>query len=257
MFRRRPAEYLGPRSAADVVGVRAVEKAFVAGATGYTGRQVVKVLRERGIETVAHVRPGSRALEATRPVFEALGATIDTTPWDREPLVASLQRIQPTLVFALLGTTRKRAKQEAGIGAREAYEKIDYGLTALLLEAVREAGVHPRFVYLSSLGVSETSSNPYLAVRGRFERELGESGVPFTIVRPSFITGDREEPRPGEKLAASITDAALSALGALGASRFSARYRSVDARTLAEALVSASLDPSKAGATLSMDDFRA
>ena len=37
--------------------------AFVAGSTGYTGRALVQALRRQDIATVAHVRPGSRALE--------------------------------------------------------------------------------------------------------------------------------------------------------------------------------------------------
>ena len=32
---------------------------FVVGATGYTGREVVRLLREKRIPTVAHVRPDS------------------------------------------------------------------------------------------------------------------------------------------------------------------------------------------------------
>lgn len=233
-----------------------MEKAFVAGATGYTGREVIRALRARNIETYAHVRPGSKALKAAGPDFEALGALVDTTPWEADAMVEAMGRIQPTLVFALLGTTRKRAKAEAGLGAKEAYEKIDYGLTALLLDAVRKSGARPRFVYLSSLGVSDDAKSPYFAVRACFERELRESGLPFTIVRPSFIAGDREEPRPAERIGAQIADAALTTLGALGAKRFSARYRSVTGHALAQALVSVALDPQQEGATLHMDDLR-
>lgn len=233
-----------------------MKTAFVAGATGYTGREVVRALRERGVETHAHIRPGSQAEATARPAFEAQGALVDTTPWEAREMTATMRRLQPGCVFALLGTTKKRAKAESGLSPAEAYEKIDYGLSALLLQAVREAGIRPRFVYLSSLGVSDDAKLPYTAVRARFERELRESGLPFTIVRPSFITGDREEPRPGEAIAAHIADAALSIVGALGASRLRDRYRSVNAHDLADALVTAALDPEREGATLSMDDLR-
>ena len=50
----------------DKVGDRAgttASPAFVAGATGFTGREVVRLLVERGVPAVAHVRPDSPRLE--------------------------------------------------------------------------------------------------------------------------------------------------------------------------------------------------
>ena len=43
-----------------------MEIAFVAGATGYTGREVVRLLAERGVRTLAHVRPDSSSSAAGR-----------------------------------------------------------------------------------------------------------------------------------------------------------------------------------------------
>lgn len=205
---------------------------------------------------IAHVRPGSKALAKLGPFFEELSASVDSTPWELDALTETLRRLRPTLVFALLGTTRKRAKAEDGISAKEAYERIDYGLSAMLLRAVLDAGIRPRFVYLSSLGVKEGATSPYFAVRARFERELRESGLPFTIVQPSFITGERDEPRPAERIGAQVADAGLTLLGALGAKRLSARLRSIDARGLGEILVQAALSPQHEGKTLRLDDFR-
>ena len=64
----------------------------VAGATGLTGREVVAQLRQRGVPTVAHVRPDSPRLDEWRARFEALGATVDTTPWAPDPLTRRLRR---------------------------------------------------------------------------------------------------------------------------------------------------------------------
>src|SRR5688572_30132997 len=85
-------------------------QAFVAGATGYTGRHVVKALRQREVAVVAHVRPDSPQLENWRTRFAALKATVSTTPWQPETLGETVRRVQPTYVFALLGTTRARAR---------------------------------------------------------------------------------------------------------------------------------------------------
>lgn len=221
--------------------------AFVAGATGYTGREVVRQLVGKGIHTVAHVRPDSPSLDRWRQTFHELGAEVDTTAWDELPLAERLGEIAPRLVFCLIGTTRRRGREATRDGKEETYDSVDYGLTALLSRAAARARGERRFVYLSSLGASPLSANPYLRARGRAERAVMDSGLPWTLVRPSFITGpDREEPRPLERLAAGVADAALGVAGRLGARRVAERYHSIDASHLAEVLIRLGCDPQAA-----------
>ncbi|MBM3728653.1 MAG: NAD-dependent epimerase/dehydratase family protein [Acidobacteria bacterium] len=214
--------------------------AFVAGATGYTGREVVRLLREQGVRTVAHVRPGNAREEEWRG---RLGS-IDVIPWERGGLVQALRVLDPGyVVFSLLGTTRARGRAAAARGDVETYETVDYGLTVMLLEAAREAGGCGRFVYLSAAGVSGTTSNEYLRVRWRVEEAIRASGVSYTIARPSFITGaDRDEKRTGEQWGARVSDAALAAAGWLGMGRMRERYRSTTNTVLAAALVRGAWD---------------
>lgn len=216
--------------------------AFVAGATGYVGREVVAELRHRDLETVAHVRPESSRTGEWRQRFEALGARVDLTPWEPASMTATLAAAAPTHVFALLGTTRKRARAEAVDG--DPYQAIDYGLTALLLEAARAVEPPPRFIYLSSAGVGPSARSAYLQARWRLEQELTASGLPHVIARPSFITGpDRDDSRPGERAAAAVADRALAVAGLLGAERLRDRYRSTTNTVLARALIRLALDP--------------
>jgi nucleoside-diphosphate-sugar epimerase len=224
-----------------------VETAFVAGATGYTGREVVRLLRERGVRAVAHVRPDSPRREEWARRFAGLGAEVDGTPWDRAALTARLAALRPDAVFALLGTTRARGREAARRGAVETYETVDYGLTRLLLDAAVASGARPRFVYLSSAGVGDGTSNAYLAVRARLERELRASGLPFTIARPAFVTGaDREEPRPLERAAAVAADGVLDLAARFGAPGLRARWRSMTGAELGAALVRLAFDPAAA-----------
>ena len=235
--------------------------AFVAGATGYVGRALVRVLTARGTRVVAHVRPDSPQLDAWRTRFAAMGATVDATPWDEHAMAATLAALRPTVVYALLGTTRKRTRAAAARGAADGYEHVDYGLTALLLRATqhaaRDTGTAPRFVYLSAVGADAASRNPYLAVRGRLEAELRASGLPWTVARPSFITGpDRDESRPAERIGAAVVDAALAIPGWLGARRLRDRWRSTTADELARALARLAADPRAAGAVVEGDRLR-
>ncbi len=232
------------------------ERAFVAGATGYTGQAVVAALLERGVETHAHVRPDSKSLDRWRERFEALGATVDNTAWEAEAMAKTLADLQPTAVFSLLGTTRKRAAGE-GMGAEEAYETIDYGLSVLLLEACTKAAPQARFVYLSSLGVRDDTRNPYLSARARVERKLRDGTQPHTIARPSFITGpDRAEDRPAERMGAAVGDALLTAVGWFGGKGIRDRYSSMNAATLGAGLVRAAFDPAAENAVLETEALR-
>jgi len=221
--------------------------AFVAGATGYTGREVVRLLVKRGARVVAHVRSDSPQLAEWRQRFSAMGAETDATPWEPAAMRGALGRVDPSHLFALLGTTRKRERALGRDGAA-GYEAVDYGLTSLLVQAAKDAGIHPRVVYLSAAGVGPGSRNAYIAVRWRMEQELRASGLPFVIARPSFVTGaDREERRPTERVLAAMADRLLAVPAALGGREFADRWRSLTATELATALVKLAFDPAAEG----------
>ncbi|HET6585584.1 MAG TPA: NAD(P)H-binding protein [Nannocystaceae bacterium] len=230
--------------------------AFVAGATGYTGREVVAALRERGVRTIAHVRSDSQRVAEFRARFTALGAELDTTAWEPDAITETFRRLRPTHVFALLGTTRSRARNE-GMSAQQAYARVDYGLTKWLMDAALAVGNSPRFVYLSAAGVDPESKNDYVAARARTEQSLRNSGLSYTIARPSFITGpDREEERPFERIGSVVVDGVLALAGVLGARKLRDRYRSTTAATLARALVRVAFDPAWATKVAQSEDLR-
>jgi len=231
--------------------------AFIAGATGYTGRHVAERLAREGVRAVAHVRADSPALGAWTARFAAAGAEVDLTPWT-DAMARTMARLRPDFVFALLGTTRARAaRDERATGEAAGYEAIDYGLTALLLRAARAAGVRPRFVYLSCMGASESSRNPYLAVRGRFERELRESGLPYLIVRPVFISGsDRDQRRLVERAGSIATDALLRVLALAGGAALRDRWATLSGGTLAAGMVRLALAEPEGRAFADAADIR-
>ena len=233
-------------------------RAFIAGATGYVGREVVAALRARGVPTWAHVRPDSSRLPEWRTRFEALGATVDSTAWTDAAMTERLRTLAPTHVFALLGTTRARAAAAARAGAPTAdYEAVDYGLTALLLRAASAVSPPPRFVYLSSAGVREGTRNPYLAARARLERELRAAPVHYIVARPAFISGDdREESRPAERWGARVGDVLLGVVSALGGQAVAARWRSITGASLARGLVALALDPAAVNLEVYADRLR-
>jgi uncharacterized protein YbjT (DUF2867 family) len=236
-----------------------VQIAFVAGATGYTGREVVRELTARGVRTVAHVRPDSPRTAEWRERFEAAGAAVDTSLWGDAEMTQTLSALQPTHVFSLLGTTRARRRESSpkGRARAESYEAVDFGLTAILIRAAVASGSKPRFVYLSSLGVREHTTNPYLVARWRAESLLRASGLPFTIARPSFITGPgRDESRPLERVSAVVVNALAAVAALVGARRFAGSVRSLTGPELAAGLVRHAFDSVAENTVVGAEELR-
>ena len=172
---------------------------------------------------------------------------------------ARMTALAPDAVFALLGTTRARARRESSQGvdpATNSYEAVDYGLNRMLLDAAVDCGSAPRFVYLSAMGAAQ-GRGAYMAVRRRLEGEVRASGLACTLVRPGFITGDdREESRPAERMAATLSDGVLGMLSRLGASGPARRWGSLSSSQLAAAIVRAVDSPSGQTDVLETTDLR-
>lgn len=227
---------------------------FVAGATGFTGKALVAALVQGGHTAVAHVRPDSRDLAHWQQHFGGVGAQVDTTPWQLEALAEALRSRAVTHVFCCVGTTRARMKAQGA--PQNSYEAVDYGLPKMLAEAAAKAGCVTRYVYLSSLGAGPGAKGAYLQWRWRAEEAVRAAGVPYTLARPSFITGQRDEERTSEAVAAKIADGLLGALGALGATTVRDRYRSTSDARLAGALLRIGLDPAFANQVALSDELQ-
>jgi len=209
--------------------------AYVLGATGFVGREVVRQLCVRGEKVTAHVRPDSKSLDDWRNKLGELGAAVDTTAWDVPAMAARIRELAPAQIYILIGTTRSKAKADSVDG--DIYEKIDLGLTKIAVEAARASETKPRIVYLSGIGASADARGAYMRARGKAEDAVKGSGLPWVIARPAIITGDRDESRIGERSAAVIGDGLLAVAGVLGGKRLRDRYRSTTPDILASALI--------------------
>ena len=222
-------------------------RCFVAGATGFTGRAVVQQLCAAGEVVAAHIRPGSSSLERYAPVFEAQGAEVDTTPWSLPELSARLQAFAPTHVFCLIGTTKARMRaleRQGGQAAAAGYDAVDFGLTAMLVQASEAVEVRPRFIYLSAMGVSPRALNAYMAARWRAEEAVRHSALPFTIIRPGLITGpNREDDRPAERLTGALMGGVFGAARKVGLGRLADQYAPTDDAELAAGIIHHALNP--------------
>src|ERR1700733_5428722 len=159
--------------------------AFVLGATGFVGREVVRQLGARKTPTVAHIRPDSMRISDWRQKFAKFGATIDTSEWQVGAMAKALDKAAATELYILIGTTRHRAKTEHLDG--DIYEHIDYGLTKIAVEDEKESPAKPRVVYLSGLGADAKARGAYMRARGKAEDAVRGSGLPWVVARPALI----------------------------------------------------------------------
>lgn len=180
----------------------------VAGSTGAVGKTLVQVADARGIPVVPLVRARHQgAGGATHP--RALIVNYE----DVESVTRGLRGGQT--VLQLIGTMRKR------FNTGDTYETSDIGTTRTLVEASRRAGID-HFVLLSSVGAGKPFG-AYLKAKARAEQLVLDSGLPFTILRPSAFMG------AGHQIP-SVFDWATRKLGAR-------RYQPIKVEDLVDALL--------------------
>lgn len=155
-------------------------KAFVVGATGQTGRRIVKELVKRNIPVRALVRN----LETAREIL----------PPEAELVVGDV--LKPESLAAAIGDSTVLL---SATGAAPSFDptgpyKVDYEGTKNLVDLAKTKGIE-HFVMVSSLCVSQLFHplNLFwliLVWKKRAEKYLQSSGLTYTIVRPGGLKNE-------------------------------------------------------------------
>ncbi len=161
-------------------------KAFVAGATGETGRRIVNQLVDRGVPVRALVRDITLAQPKLPQEVELVAGDLS------DP--GALTRAMTDCTVLLSAT-----------GARPSFDpsgpyQVDYQGTKHLVDAARTAGIE-HVVMVSSLCVSKFLHPLNLFWLVLYWKKLGEqylqaSGLTYTIVRPGGLKNDDQDSRP-------------------------------------------------------------
>ncbi|MBX3190549.1 MAG: NAD(P)H-binding protein [Labilithrix sp.] len=197
--------------------------ALVVGATGLVGGHVVDQLLARDDRRVAvlvrrSLGKKSARLEEHVTDFDALVESAE--------LDASVGEVDD--VFVCLGTTIKIA------GSQERFRRVDHDYVVASARAARAAGAK-RLALVSSVGADAGASTFYLRVKGETERDVRDLGFETLILaRPSFLVGEREQERFGERAGIAVASAfGWAMIGGLG------KYRPIEARRVAAAMIRA------------------
>jgi uncharacterized protein YbjT (DUF2867 family) len=215
---------------------------FVAGATGATGRVFLPLATAAGHDVVFHVRPQSADRSPVAKDQRARVFDLGDVDARREALLGR------EVAISFVGTMRKRF--EAG----DTYEASDIGSTRQLVDGAKAADV-PRFVLLSSFGAGSVGA--YLQMKGRCEAIVKESGLRWTILRPSSLVTPEGAPEGthGARHAPPGAGAVFRAMRALpGLAGFADDVRPIPLDVLSRAILRVLVEP-RDGATLEGRDL--
>lgn len=164
--------------------------ALVLGATGLIGGECVR--QALGSEIYSEVIVfGRRKLSlAHSRLTQVVGPLSDSHKL--------LKECKATDVYCCLGTTIKKAK------TKSAFKTIDYQYPVEIAEIMRKNGAE-HFCVVSAAGANPHSHFFYNKVKGELEKSLESLDYPYlTIMRPSLLTGERDEYRLGESIGAAV-----------------------------------------------------
>ena len=205
-------------------------KVFVTGGTGFVGTEMVRQLLSAGHVVRCLVRPGS---EGKLPIREGIEVRLgDAT--DPASLQGTLEGCDA--LIHLVGIIREFPSR--GV----TFERLHEQATGNLVAAAREQGVG-RYLQMSANGTREDAPSPYHRSKWQAEEVVRNSGLAWTIFRPSIIFG------PGDQFVSTLAEMIrkLPVVPVIGDGRY--RMAPVAVRDVAAGFVGALGRPETVGQT--------
>lgn len=151
----------------------------VAGGTGFVGGAIARELRRRGDRVIVLSSRGESARGSLPDDIVIRQGDVR----DPSTLGAALAGAQ-ALVIALAFSNSPMENPRRG----QTFMEVDAAGTEHLVAAAREAGIE-RIVYLSGAGAAPDAKRHWFRAKWRAEEAVSGSGIPHTIIRPTWIYG--------------------------------------------------------------------
>ncbi|PKB65721.1 MAG: hypothetical protein BZY82_07435 [SAR202 cluster bacterium Io17-Chloro-G3] len=151
---------------------------LVTGATGFVGRRVVSALVARGLKVraMAH-HPGLEHLFDSTLVETCYGDV--TNPTSLRPAMEGISSVIHLVAII----------KEVGVST---FETVNYQGSKNIVDATKRGG-RREIIYVSAIGAVDDPDYPYLRSKWMAEQSVIDSGVPYTILRPSIQFGKGDE----------------------------------------------------------------
>lgn len=157
-----------------------IRRVAVTGATGFVGRYVVREMLSRGLHPVCFVRSPERFYRTQARVRRERFTVVKGEAEDSAALAKAVQGAEA--VIHLVGIIMNRRLQG------QTFRRVHIDFTRRVLEAAGQAGVR-RYVHMSALGTRAEALTEYHRTKWVAETLVRESGMDWTMFRPSLIHG--------------------------------------------------------------------
>ena len=157
----------------------------LAGGSGFIGRAIARRLLASGQTTV---RVLTRDPESARAKLDLAGVEFVRADIAQPASLKDALAGANTIVDAIQFDGYPVENPRRGL----TFERIDYGGAVALVDAAKQAGVE-QFIYISGAAADENSAHSGFRAKGRAERAIRESGLTYTIFRPSLVYGPEDK----------------------------------------------------------------
>src|SRR5664280_506396 len=155
---------------------------LVTGASGFVGSHLLPELLGAGHRVVALVRSPGAGERVTRRLPAALAANVELRTGDVDrpaTLPAALAGVDAVVHLVAIPRDRKGGKQLLA---------VNLDGTRNVIAAMQATGIR-RLVHLGAMGVEDHEELHYAKSKARAERAVRESGLDWTILKPSLLFG--------------------------------------------------------------------
>ena len=157
---------------------------LIAGGTGFVGSGITRELCRRGQKVAVLARNAERASNRF-PGFDVEyrrgdvrdPASLDSAVRDADIIIGCQQFPNSPIENRARGDT---------------FEEVDAKGTENLVRAAKQAGAR-RYIYLSGAGAAPDAPYPWFRAKWRAESAVRESGMTYTIFRPSWVFGPEDK----------------------------------------------------------------
>jgi len=143
----------------------------ITGANGFVAKNLRKVLNEKKINTISISRRNFKPYKHESKII--------SSNLSEDTILPNLRNCDALVHLIGIG------KEETGSN----YTIINLGLTQKIIKICKKAKIK-KIIYLSGLGVSKNSTSNYFISKFKAEQEIVNSGLDYTIFRPSYIIGN-------------------------------------------------------------------
>ena len=199
------------------------KKAIILGATGLTGSHLLELLLENpNYETITVF---------TRKKLPNIHPKLEEHEIDLLKLSDYADKFNADVVFCCIGTTKAKTPN------KQLYRAVDYGIPVEAAKLCKQNNINS-FIAISAIGANAESKIFYNRLKGEMERDVLAQQIKHTqLLQPSLIVGNRDEKRLGEDLSKRF----MKLFGFL----IPARYKMIEGKTIAQAMVQLAGKPRK------------